>query len=150
MPSARRRQSSLNELLVTLFNSIMTTEAKAVITEEFKDITENDMHILEAIGLEENRKMSDVAKRRDVTVGTLTTNISSLERKGYVVRTRSEVDKRVVFVKLTQRGKKAYYHHRDFHKKMIRAVASEFDEEEKKILLRLLEKLGDFFTDYEG
>lgn len=35
----------LNELLVNLFHNVMDAEAKAVITEEFKDITNNDMHI---------------------------------------------------------------------------------------------------------
>lgn len=145
-----KKKASLNELLVSLFNSIMTTEAQAVVTDEFSDITENDLHILEAIGLEENRKMSDIAKKRDITVGTITTNVSNLEKKGYVSRTRSEKDKRVVFVKLTQRGKKAYYHHRDFHKKMIKTVAQEFDEDEKEILMRCLQKLSDFFINYKG
>ena len=32
----------LNELLVNLFHNVMDAEAKAVITEEFKDITNND------------------------------------------------------------------------------------------------------------
>lgn len=45
----------LNELLVNLFHNVMDAEAKAVITDEFKDITNNDMHILEAIGIEEPR-----------------------------------------------------------------------------------------------
>ena len=48
----------LNELLVNLFHNVMDAEAKAVITEEFKDITNNDMHILEAIGIEEPKSMS--------------------------------------------------------------------------------------------
>lgn len=37
----------LNETLVKLFNNIMSIEEKAVITEEYKDITNNDMHIIE-------------------------------------------------------------------------------------------------------
>ena len=31
----------LNELLVNLFNNVMDTEAKVIITEEFKDISNN-------------------------------------------------------------------------------------------------------------
>lgn len=143
---ARRDNKSLNELLVTLFNSIMTTETKAVIIEEFKDISHNDMHIIEAIGIEEPRKMSDIAKRLGVTVGTLTTNMNSLERKNYVVRERGESDKRVVFVTLTGRGRKAFFHHRDFHKKMIRSVVAEFTPDEQVILMRCLTKLNDFFV----
>lgn len=60
----------LNEMLVKLFNKIMDAEEKAVITEEYKDITNNDMHIIEAIGIEEPRRMSDIAKRLNVTMGT--------------------------------------------------------------------------------
>lgn len=141
---------SLNELLVSLFNSIMDAESRAVITEEFADLTDNDMHILEAVGMDKDnpRKVSDIAKRLNVTVGTLTTNMNNLEKKGYILRERSEADKRVVLVTLTERGKKAYYHHRDFHKKMIRAIVSEFDENEQMLLIRCLQKLEDFFSDY--
>lgn len=44
---------TLHDLLVKLFNEIMNIEEKAIITEEFKDISNNDMHIIEAIGLDE-------------------------------------------------------------------------------------------------
>ena len=47
----KRTNRLLNELLVNLFNNILDTEAKAVITEEFKDISNNDMHIIEQIGI---------------------------------------------------------------------------------------------------
>lgn len=141
---------SINELLKNLFNSIMNTETKAVITEEFKDMTENDMHILEAVGIEENnpRKVSDIAKKLDVTVGTLTTNMNNLEKKDYISRKRCKSDKRIVHVTLTERGKKAYFRHLDFHKRMIRRVVSEFTEEEQVILVRCLEKLEGFFYNY--
>ena len=42
--------ATLNEILVKLFNDIMQIEEKAIITDEFKDISNNDMHIIEAIG----------------------------------------------------------------------------------------------------
>lgn len=141
---------SINELLKNLFSSIMNTETKAVITEEFKDMTENDMHILEAVGIEENnpRKVSDIAKKLDVTVGTLTTNMNNLEKKDYISRKRCKSDKRIVHVTLTERGKKAYFRHLDFHKRMVRRVVSEFTEEEQVILVRCLEKLEGFFYNY--
>ena len=41
---------TLNELLVTLFRDVMDIEQKVIITPEFKDITNNDMHVIEAIG----------------------------------------------------------------------------------------------------
>lgn len=136
---------SLNEMLVNLFNHVMDQEAKAVITEEFKDISNNDMHIIEAVGISEPRKMSDIAKRLSVTVGTLTTNMNGLEKKGYIVKERSLEDKRVVYVTLTERGKKAFFHHRDFHKNMIRSVMVGLDDDEKRLLYKCLVKLDNFF-----
>ena len=119
---ARTSKRSINELLVNLFYHVMDMEAEAVITEEFRDITNNDMHIIEAIGIDEQNNMSAIAHKLSVTVSTLTTNMNGLEKKGYIIRTRSSEDKRVVLVTLTEKGKKAFYHHRDFHKNMIKAI----------------------------
>ena len=44
---------TLNELLVRLFKDIMEIEARCLVNEEFKDISYNDFHIIEAIGLKE-------------------------------------------------------------------------------------------------
>lgn len=136
---------TLNELLVNLFNEVLDAEEKAVITEEFKDISNNDMHIIEAIGIDEPRSMSVIAKKRDITVGTLTTNMNSLEDKGYIVRERSKTDKRVVLVSLTEKGKKAFFHHRDYHKHMIQSIVRDLDEDEMKVLIKCLQSLEKFF-----
>lgn len=141
----RRNNSALNELLVNLFNKVMDTEAKAVITEEFKDITNNDMHIIEAVGIDDPKSMSMIAKRLSVTVGTLTVNMNSLEKKGYICRERSEEDKRVVLVTLTEKGRKAFFHHRDFHKAMIRAAVKGLDDTEMQTLINCMQRLSDFF-----
>ena len=37
-------EETLNDLLVKLFKDILEIEAKSLITEEFKDISYNDMH----------------------------------------------------------------------------------------------------------
>lgn len=42
---------TINDILVNLFNEILKLEEEAIITDEFKDITNNDMHTIEAIGL---------------------------------------------------------------------------------------------------
>lgn len=140
---------ALNAMLVKLFNTVMIQEEKAIITDEFKDITNNDMHIIEAVGIEEPRSMSTVAKSLSITMGTLTTNMNSLEDKGYIVRERSKTDKRVVLVVLTDKGRKAFFHHRDFHKKMIRSAIKGLDESEMRAFIKCLKNLCDFFDGIE-
>ena len=73
----------LNELLVKLFKNIMEIEEKYLITPEFKDISVNDMHIIEAIGLKEPKSMSAIAKLMSITTGTLTKSMDG-DRKSVV------------------------------------------------------------------
>jgi DNA-binding MarR family transcriptional regulator len=139
---------TFHAVLTRLFNEIMSIEEKAIITEEFKDISNNDMHIIEAIGLAEPKNMSTVAKQLSVTVGTLTTAINNLVKKGYVHRVRSEADRRVVLISLTEKGVRAYHHHEQFHKEMIEATLKGLNGEETEVLVRALTNLKDFFESY--
>ena len=69
---------TLNEVLVNLFRDIMDIEQRAIITEEYKDLTNNDMHVIEAIGTTEPKNMSTISRLLSITVGTLTIAINSL------------------------------------------------------------------------
>lgn len=137
---------TLNELLVKLFKNIMEIEEKCLITEEFKDISVNDMHIVEAVGMEELKSMSTVAKLMSVTTGTLTKSIDGLSDKGYVRRVRGKKDKRVVFVALTEKGKKAFYHHEAFHREMISHIQDGLSDQEVPVLIYAMAKLNDYFN----
>lgn len=148
MNSENRVYDTFNEVLVKLFKDIMNIEEKAIITEEFKDISNNDMHIIEAIGIDEPKNMSQVAKALSVTVGTLTIAINNLVKKGYVDRMRSEKDRRVVYISLSSKGRKAYDHHAKFHKEMIEATVSGLSTEEANVLVKALENLVGFFKDW--
>lgn len=141
---------TLNELLVRLFKDIMEIEARCLVTEDFKDITYNDFHIIEAIGLQEPKRMSAIAKIMEVTTGTLTKAMDGLTDKGYVIRERSKQDKRVVSVYLTERGKAAYAHHEEFHRKMIANIKGQLTEQETPILIYTLAKLIDYFQEEYG
>ncbi|MBK5253876.1 MAG: winged helix-turn-helix transcriptional regulator [Peptostreptococcaceae bacterium] len=141
-------QKTINEVLVTLFNEIWQLEGDAIITEEFKNISNNDMHVIEAIGLGEGNSMTKIAKKLSITVGSLTIAMNNLVLKGYVLRERSEKDRRVVNVKLTETGENAYYHHENYHKQMVEAVIEHLNEDETEVLLGSLEKLMYFFRNY--
>ena len=136
---------TLNRLLVQFFKFIMEIEEKKLITDEFINITYNDMHVIEAIGLKEPQKMSQIAKLLSVTTGTLTKAMDSLEKKGYVLRQRSDRDKRVVYIKLTERGIRAYRHHEKFHKEMITFILEHISEQESQVLRKALERLMMYF-----
>mgnify|MGYP001111805441 CR=1 FL=1 len=139
--------NTFNEVLVKLFRDINTIEERAIRTGEYRDVTTNDMHVIEAIGMEDAKNMTSVARELEVTTGTLTISINGLVKKGYVNRIRSEEDRRVVLISLSDKGIRAYLHHQNFHEQMIDAVIAGLSEEEQRVLEQALLKLNRFFRE---
>ncbi len=138
-------KSTLNEVLVKLFRDITTIEERAIKTGEYKELTVNDMHVIEAIDIYESKNMSTVAKSLSVTTGTLTISVNGLVKKGYVERTRSEEDRRVVLISLTEKGRRAFAQHQRFHQDMITAIVEGLSAEEQVILEQALRNVNQFF-----
>lgn len=135
----------LNELLVDIFNDILTIEQTALQAGSFSDISVTEIHTIEAMGMYKEKSMSEVAGILGITVGTLTVAINNLVKKGYVLRKKTEVDRRVVNIELTKRGKLAYRIHEKFHSDMIHATIDGLSEEENKVLVKSLAQLNNFF-----
>lgn len=131
----------LGELLERIFHHSSSLEQKYIAQSSFKDISANDMHILEAIGKDEARNMSTVARKVRVTVGTLTIAMNNLVKKGYVERRRGEKDRRVVLVMLTDKGRAAVTYHESFVHQMGTLFKNELDLEQCKELNSILERL---------
>ena len=72
---------TLNEVLVKLFRDINTIEERAIRTGEYLDVTANDIHVIEAIGMDAAKNMTSVARELEVTTGTLTISINGLVKK---------------------------------------------------------------------
>ncbi len=139
-----KEKQVINDALVGLFNQVLKLEEKAIATGKFSNITVNDMHIIETVGLDK-KNMSSIAKGLGITVGSLTISMNSLVTKGYVERERSEEDRRVVYIKLTELGKKAYTQHKNYHDKMTDAVIKAVTKDELTVLVKTLSKLSEFF-----
>ena len=135
----------LNEILVKFFRNIAVIEERSLKRGEYKNVTVNDMHVMEAIGIGEPKNMTAVAKVLAVTTGTLTISVNSLVKKGLVERVRSEEDRRVVLVSLSESGKQAYEYHQKFHKEMVDTVLQDLDDKEKEVLAKALNGLSDYF-----
>lgn len=142
---ALRRRNDLDDLLSGTFNSILAIEEKSLENKLTAGLTITEVHTLVAIGLREKSPMGLVAARLGVTLATLTTAINKLVRKGYVERSKSNEDRRVVLISLTSQGRKACRAHHLFHKKMIDDALSDLTEQEECVLSDALDKVKSFF-----
>jgi DNA-binding MarR family transcriptional regulator len=137
-------QKTVNEILVRLFADILDIEEKCL-RGELPDLSITEIHIIDNIGMDKERSMSTTAKDLRITSGTLTTAIDNLIKKGYVERRRSNEDRRVVMIKLTEKGNKAYLAHDDFHKDLVISALQNLDNVEEELLVKVLSNIDVFF-----
>ena len=139
-----KAKNLVNELLVEVFNQILTIEEK-ILKKKGVELSMTEIHVLEAVRNVEPPTMSNVANRLRVTVGTLTTSIHTLVKKNYVIRRRDEHDKRIVLLELTDEAIDVLKIHDNFHDEMIDSVFKELKLDEDEVLIKSLERVSEYF-----
>lgn len=134
----------LNELLVVVFNQILSIEAEHI-RNKGVTLSMTEVHVLEAIRNTKTPIMSHVAKQLRVTIGTLTTSTNVLVKKGYVKRDRVEDDKRKVKLTLTEKALPVLKIHDDFHDDMISTVIKDLSIDSNQVLIDSLQTLSEYF-----
>ena len=62
---------------------------------------------------------------------------------------RSEEDRRVVLISLSETGKAVFFHHKAFHDKMTLGVLKGLSAQETEVLTRALQNAQEFFDTYK-
>ena len=88
--------------------------------------------------------MANIAKFLCVSPGSLTTAVNTLVTKGYLERSYTPRDRRVVFIHLSATGEEACAKHLEYHKQLINAAADKMSDKEVEILTSALEKVCEF------
>ncbi len=143
MELKKKKLKEINSLLVEIYDDVGRIEEYSIKQGAFKDLSITEIHTIDAIGLYGSKTMSETALELQITTGTLTAAVDKLIKKGYVIRERSDMDRRIVNISLTKQGKLAYRIHERFHIEMVKSVIDEFTEEEEEILIVGLRKLND-------
>jgi len=141
----------INKILVEVYDDINRIEEYSIKKGTFSDLSITEIHTIEAVGLYGSKTMSEIAAALEITMGTLTIAVDKLIKKGYLERSRSESDRRIVNINLTQRGKLAYRIHEKFHFDMVKMIMMDFSPAEEEILIKALSKLNMHLKDiYKG
>lgn len=136
----------LNELLVVVFNQILSIESE-YIRKNGVTLSMTEVHVLEAIRNVGIPIMSQVAKKLRVTMGTLSTSINILVKKGFVLRKKIDSDKRKVFLTLTEKSLPVLKVHDTFHDEMITNVIKDLSIDKNTVLIESLKTLSDYFKE---
>ncbi len=135
----------INDLIVILFNNILTIEEKYLREKGIKSLSMNEVHVIEAIHEDREKTMTSVSTRLMITLGTLTTSINKLEKKGFVRRKRDVIDRRIIRLSLTEMGEIINKIHEDFHSHLVDKILENVKPDEDEILMKSLEAISEFF-----
>lgn len=135
----------LNEVLVDLFNHILYIEENNLKAQGI-DLSMNEVHTIEAVYKAHEPIMTTIANNLNITIGTLSTTTNRLEKKGYLIKKRDVLDKRVVKLELTAKAYPVMEIHNKYHEAMVDKLINELDEQENIVLANTLVKILDFFN----
>ena len=130
--------NTLNRLISGAFNDISRVEQKAIKDSGLTDVSVNEAHTVDAIGLYVPKTMSAVAEKLEITMGTLTVAINHLVRKGYVNKIRDEKDRRVYLLSLTEKGKQLFKVHQRFHLELVKSLIVDLSDYEADMFIEAL------------
>jgi Transcriptional regulators len=127
-----------NELLF-FFNGFSSWENSIV---RASDLTISEAHALEVLGEHEKINMKALAQKLGVTTGTTTVTVDRLEKKDFAKRESTREDRRVNLIALTEKGKKAFVEHHNYHMQLTEQMVSILSEDEIRQFLDTLKKIN--------
>ena len=134
-------ETAIEELDDILFEVIMDQYQKLSSQAIDPDLKMKEHMVIEFLGRKEAAKMSKLASFFSVPPTTMTSIIDRLVKKGYLERRRSEEDRRVVLVTLSQQGEEFFAQHEKESHQGIKNIFSCLTEEELKQLVSIFTKL---------
>ncbi|MGL6063632.1 MAG: MarR family winged helix-turn-helix transcriptional regulator [Fusobacteriaceae bacterium] len=110
----------VNGVLEEFFKLFYKTEDMALKV-GIKGLTHTELHIIDAIS-SDTLTMHELSDRLGTTMGTATVAISKLSEKGFITRTRSDLDRRKVYVALDKKGAEALIYHNNYHNMLLSSI----------------------------
>ena len=101
-----------------------------------------EVHVIEFLGDKGSCMMREVAELLLVAVNTVTTIIDKMEQRKLVRRERDETDRRIVMVRLTDKGKEAYRGISEMRLHACWSLLTPLNEDEQDIFMVLMRKIA--------
>ena len=89
--------------------------------------------------------MAEVAKYLHVSPASLTSAVNVLVKKGYIVREYSPIDRRVIYITLTESGEVVNRKYLDFVRDLMLYIGRDLDEETADRMIDTIMKAVDYF-----
>ena len=103
-----------------------------------KCLTTTELHVIEAIG-EKSITMNELAEKLGITMGTASVAVNKLTDKYFIERSRSDDDRRKVYVQLSKKGLIAFKYHGNFHSNILEKITTKIPQKDLDTFIKVFE-----------
>lgn len=125
-----RRMKLLHRLMHEKRNAIYAYEQYTTQNRQYQpgaNLYMREAHFVMAVEPGNGKTMTELSELLQVTMGAVSQTAARLEKKGFIVRQRSESDKRCIVARLTPEGEKLYVSHAAYDRKYYMIMLSHLD-----------------------
>ena len=108
------------------------------------------MEIIQWLFIEGPRKMKEIGENFNIKLSSLTSVIDKIERQKLVYRKNSKDDRRVVFLDVSEKGKRLYRDYSDYLKVLAHLMKKEMNEEDFEAFILGIEKMLKYSEDNQN
>ncbi len=101
-----------------------------------------DIYIIKKIGKDKEKSIYSLIKETEIDRGLMTSIINRMVSTGYLEKERSEKDKRVYMLRLTERGQDIFNDIVQKQKKLLDFILNDITLNEEKAILKFLSKVA--------
>ena len=85
--------------------------------------------------------MNELSEKLGITMGTASVAVNKLTDKYFIERSRSEDDRRKVYVRLSKKGLIAFKYHGNFHSSILEKITSEISQDDLDTFIKVFETI---------
>ena len=122
------------------YHAVMRYDQASISQSGFSSLT--DFAVLEVLLHKGSLPVNTIGEKVLLTSGSITTAVDRLEKTALVKREKSELDRRVVLVHLTEAGRELITEAFEQHAENLDRLFDVFDDEERAQFAKLSRKLG--------
>ncbi|WP_052465263.1 MarR family winged helix-turn-helix transcriptional regulator [Thermotoga profunda] len=133
------------QIMKSIFDLVLTFSRMLNFNNEIENLRAIELYVLLYVAQRGSQKMSELAQAFSMTKSNITFLVDSLEQKGFVMRSRSNEDRRVVMIELTQKGQQIYKQILSDFSKLIDKVTSQIPSQDLAVMADGFERLSKLF-----
>lgn len=110
---------------------------------DMANLSKQECRVISVVGRRQPLIMREIAEGAGLSVTNTTGIVEKLVRKGYAQRERSEQDRRIVCIRLTDDGTRIYHLEVENYRSVSAAILAALGEDERAEMLRMMRKVAE-------